>query len=331
MRGVPEMTTQCLKRGSSVAAIKRITSRAIVVAVGLFAVICLSGFSPFVTDEKYAADGIPQLGNIRTKVQLYLHENGYLPGLNRYRDGTVIRATNGLFTQAYGNSVLLSDSPLPDAASPVLPAATHLYGQCMNRNGERFAQRLTMVPYGTRTTWEDIWAPVADHQGVNHYAEDLDIDDSDLTGKYCRPEHFVYAVPVGRCEGDKQLFVVAVLGNGDKLPSGTGYAVLECHNPANVKAPRIVAKWQRWIGRYEEKDCTTGQLVLSYFGADTGIVAPDLETEVGREAMANHICVPLDLASDDPTKITQAMHDLRALGWADATAPRIGGCACSRW
>jgi hypothetical protein len=31
--------------------------------------------------------------------------------------------------------------------------------------------------------------------------------------------------------------------------------------------------------------------------------------------MANHIFIPLDLASDDPVKIGQAMEDLRKVGW----------------
>jgi hypothetical protein len=268
---------------------------------------------PNVVPAKYATAGIPQVGNIRTKVALYAHEYGYLPGLHRYTDGTVIRATNGPPTRAYGNSVLLPDDPLPEPETPALPAATRLYGQCMNRDGNRYAQQMAAV--SANETWRDIWVPVTNHQFVNHYAEDLDISDADLMGRYCRPENFVYAAPVGKYEGKKYMYLVAVLGDGEKLPSGTGYAVLECYNPVNSKNRKVVAIWKRWKGEYKSMLCTSDQLVLCYYGADTGIAAPDLKTDAGKQSMANHIFIPLDLASDDQAKISQAMEDLRLLGW----------------
>lgn len=77
-----------------------------------------------------------------------------------------------------------------------------------------------------------------------------------------------------------------------------------------------MAKWRRWQGEYKSVSTTTDQLVLCYYGAGPGIAAPDLDTEVGKQAMANHIFIPLDLASDDPARITQAMEDLRKLGWS---------------
>jgi hypothetical protein len=269
---------------------------------------------PTVTQVFYRRNAIPKLEAMRTEVQFYLMEHGHLPGLYRYSDGTVVRATNGPPTQVHGNSILPQGTPLPDPASPVLPASTHQYGQCMDGFGRLFAQKAPLAS-GAFVTWEDIWGAITNKQFMNHYTRDLRVSMPDLSGDRSGPRNFVYAAPVGGCGGETYMYILAVFGNGCRLPAGTGYAVLECRNPANTGKEKIAATWERWGGEYKDEVSTVDQLVLSYYGADTGLSAPDLGTSVGRQAMANHVFVPLDLASDDLDKVSQALKDLRRLGW----------------
>jgi len=306
-------------RMSAKAGVTLIELLVVVLIIVILAVAMLPVLTPFVTRAKYAADGIPQVGNMRTKVQLYMTENEYMPGLDRTLDGTVLREASGSneYVLAYGNSTLLADDVPPQTNEP--PESVARFGQCMAQNGDQFSQTLGLAPPGVRTTWDNIWDPVTVNQFVNHYATDLDISDADLIGNNCGPENFVYACPVGKYKGNKYLYIVAVLGNGDKIPSGTGYAVLECYNPNNENNKKVVATWKRWKGEYADKACQSDQLCLAYIGGGGGVTGgvtkPDLTTEDGKQQMANNIFIPLALASDDETEALAAMGVLREMGW----------------
>jgi len=84
---------------------------------------------------------------------------------------------------------------------------------------------------------------------------------------------------------------------------------------ANTHHPHIVATWERWKGGYEDKPCTADQLVLYCFGGRTGGSPPDVTSEEGKQMVANHICVPLDIASSHEVEAMAAMTYLRAMGW----------------
>ncbi len=57
-------------------------------------------------------------------------------------------------------------------------------------------------------------------------------------------------MPVGRYKGNKHMFIIAVLGDGGELPSGTGYALVDVYNPVNANSPHTVYSWHRWKSGY---------------------------------------------------------------------------------
>lgn len=281
----------------------------VVLIVVILAVAMLPILEPFITRAKYAADAIPALGNLRTQIALYKSEKECLPGIQRNSNRLILNAvgdTTG--QQKYGNSNL--------AGTDVDTFETTMarYGQTFGTGSTYFVQSSlaasTMADATPESDWSAFWVQIDPDLVLNHFASDLEISTTDMKGANVKPENFVYAAMAGGYKGNVYAYLVAALGDGDKLKSGTGYAILEVANPANTVNPKFMATWRRWKPKFRSKDCVNGQMGIA-FEAPPAITATDYE-----QSVANVLYVPPLLVSQDAsTEWATVMRSLSAAGW----------------
>jgi len=296
----------------------------VILIIVILAVAMLPVLTPFVTRAKYAADGIPAIGNLRTQIQLYYTEKLYLPGLNRHSDGTVLRGTYDPDAVApdlpmepvgtsveglYGNSALTLASTAPTVVQGLGNVG---FAQTLDKSGTLYIQQDAAATAGRGKKWADLWLALVagtDTAAINnHFATDLDISPSDLLGNSVSPDCIVYSCAAGGAKGNTYLYVVGVFGNGDKLPSGTGYAILQVNNPNNKANPSFTATWKRWKPKYRTAECTAEQVNLIMLPT-AGIAAMEDEDK------AENCAFPQELLGDAATDFNQALQDLKTAGW----------------
>ncbi len=292
----------------------------VILIIVILAVAMLPVLTPFVTRAKYAADGIPALGNLRTQIQLFYTDKEYLPGLNRAQDGTVLRGTYvpgppPVMTPAltailglYGNSALGENVATPLAVRNGLVG----YGQTLDKSGTLYIQRDAAATTASGAKWADIWLALTDNDAKNnHFSTDLDISPSDLLGNSVSPDCIVYACAAGSCKGNTYLYVVGCFGNGDKLKSGTGYAILQVNNPNHTANPSFTATWKRWKPKYRTAECTAEQvnLIMTTIAGINAMLDP---------AKAENCAYPEELLGDATTPaatFANALTALKTAGW----------------
>ena len=290
----------------------------VVLIVVILAVAMLPVLEPFITKAKYAADAIPALGNLRTQIALFKAEKEYLPGLQRNNMGEVLTdatVDNGL---QWGSSRLL-DQAYPQATATA--DGSYIYGQTLNARDQYFVQ-LAQEATGAALTFATLWGTqvnglVQPDAVNNHFAHDLGISGSDLKGNNVKPENLIYAASCGGFKGNKHCYVVGAFGDGEKIKSGTGYAILEVANGENTTNPKFLATWKRWKPGYKDADTTVDQVLVSFQTAAyiSGLVTTD--DPASRQLLANNCYVPLELIQTGVpvADYDDAMTALRAAGW----------------
>ena len=166
----------------------------VILIVTILSVSMLPLLQPFVTEAQYAAEAIPVIGNLRTKIGLYQYEKGYLPN-----DWNINAAQDQVQTW-------MADQNDPEkyvAASYQLAA---------------IATERTAPANVTDTLWS------TDVQKASHIGLQADVDYQDLKGKRSKPVHYQYYVISAT---NNPSYAIACFGDGNGLKVGTGYAVCE--------------------------------------------------------------------------------------------------------
>lgn len=192
----------------------------VILIVTILSVSMLPLLQPFVTEAQYAAEAIPVISNIRTKIGLYVYEKAKLPYDTSLLEGmqphTQVETwmvktdaqSDDVFNPAYYNVADLSDSK---RTAPFTPTEI------------------------TDTT----------EKGA-HIQNMLDIDYQDLKGKRSKPVHYQYLA----LSTNTSSYVIGCFGNGNGLKAGTGYAVCELNFPlANRK---LIGTWKRYKSYNDE-------------------------------------------------------------------------------
>lgn len=280
----------------------------VVLIVVILAVAMLPVLEPFITRAKYAADAIPALGNLRTQISLYKSEKEYLPGLQRTSAGQplVDPVASGNEGGAWGTTTL-------NGTDGATFNGDTTFGQVIDSTNTVWVQQMAAAANGSVFT--DVWLPLdpANDQAIinNHYAKDLQISGSDYVGNNVKAENIIYAATCGGYKGNKYLYVVGAFGDGDKLKSGTGYAILEVQDANNSAKPKFVATWRRWKPGYNDAECTVDQMAISF------VPAADFEN-LQNQDYANNVYIPFELiqgAPGDQTAYDTAITALRTAGW----------------
>lgn len=205
----------------------------VILIIVILSVTMLPLLKPFVTKAQYAAEAVPVIGNLRTKIELFRIEKDHLPGILT-ADGKPSADVEIASTDvgAYYQSRLVAGTTAGgDIIQSILPDTTD------NNTLKNYA-----------FTYNDVGTDRAKAATMNlpdHVFRQIDVDYADLTGKRLRPQHVQYVVlGNGKSNGDKCLWALGAFGDGAGLAKGCGYAVLECNNP-DTKL-KFVATFERY-------------------------------------------------------------------------------------
>ena len=215
----------------------------VILIIVILSVTMLPLLKPFVTKAQYAAEAVPVIGNLRTKVELYRIEKDHLPGIALDSTGKPVLKTVGALTNISFSVDYSSDAAVGVQSLMSVTNAVGVVGQVAWYNGTGIDP-----DSGSSSTWIS-----------THVFNKIDVNYADLTGKRLRPDFFQYIVPYSK--GEDFCWAIAVAGDGGTLPLGTAYAVLEL-NCSHAKA-KFVATFERY------KAEQTAQLILSTPNAAT--------------------------------------------------------------
>ena len=166
---------------------------------------------PFVTEAQYAAEAIPVIGNIRTKIGVYQYDNGHLP--------------------AYANNT--------DVETWIAGAAGSSGGSNQAADSEKYV--FASYTLGGGATRANVSAISANDQISSHLGQLCDVDYQDLKGKRSKPSHYQY---YAISPSNNYAYVIACFGDGNGLKAGTGYAVCEINFTKAQK--KYIGTWKRY-------------------------------------------------------------------------------------
>ncbi len=237
------MNAQFTKHGSEGFTLVELLVTILIIVI--LSVTMLPLLKPFVTQAQYSAEGVPVIGNIRTKVELFRIENDYLPGVPVDSQGKVLKSAT------YTKTI-----PPADPNDPTSQAVTLAGAYATTANGgvafSGYDATQWMKPddttrvenyyigFGSAATETAAAQPPSPLQaGIStatetglgdHVWKRISVNYSDLTGKKLRPDDMQYTVIMS--DGDTYYWVIACFGQGNGgLASGCGYAVAEYNNP----------------------------------------------------------------------------------------------------
>lgn len=164
-------------------------------------------------------EGVPVIDNIRSKVELFLDEHDYLPGVST-SDGKVVTNDCG-----YATSALRADDK---------SAAAIDNNAIQTMEVDDSSGKVNYFCGGCVLTNESEMA--------NHVWSCIEMSASNLTGRRLRPEHMQYAAIMS--SSNACYWVVACFGDGNGFPAGTGYAVAEFNDQANKR--KFVATFENY-------------------------------------------------------------------------------------
>lgn len=190
-----------------------------IMLIALSYVLQLPWYMPQLRRAYYLADGVPVIGDIRTKVELFRYEHDHLPGVPTL-DGKVVTNDCG-----YATSALRADdrSAVADGGNAVQTMVVddssgkvnYLCGGCVLTNESEMA---------------------------NHVWRQTDISSNDLTGSKLQPNQVQYAAIMS--SSNAYYWVVGCFGDGRGLSAGTGYVVAEFNDQANKRM--LVAQFENY-------------------------------------------------------------------------------------
>lgn len=204
----------------------------VILIVTILSVSLLPMFKDYIVKSQYAAEAIPVIGNLRTKIGLYQYEHSELPPNSTSDDNVSSWEFDSndyekyrTAEYAFGSAPTISEDDGKLTSTGKTPV-----GKYVDSDGQTqgTAQDTGHVHFGAQSM--------------------LDIDFQDLKGKRSRPiDYFYFKIPC-----DKQTdsaYVVGCFGAGyGGFAAGTGYAVCEIN---------LVSEGKKYIGtfeRYKAKD-----------------------------------------------------------------------------
>ena len=201
----------------------------VILIVTILSVSMLPLLQPFVTESQYAAEAIPVIANIRTKVGIYQYDKGRVPNA---------------WDSSLGTDIVETWKVSNDDSEIFAPA---YYALAANADGSASA-----VEYwpGASTTGSDQGgnggSAVADEL-AKHVGMQIDLDYQDLKGKRSKPTHYQYYVISA---SNNLAYAVACFGDGNGLKAGTGYAVCELNYTKLGK--KFIGTWKCYKPTNEE-------------------------------------------------------------------------------
>jgi prepilin-type N-terminal cleavage/methylation domain-containing protein len=277
-KGLPEkqrktMKQLIMKARSGVTLVELLV---VILIVTILSVSLLPLLKPFVVEAQYAAEAIPVIGDLRTRIGIYQYEKGILPTIASASANAVSKAIE---TWAYSKDGKTAVNEVTDLFAPG-------YKQL---NTDSVAGAFTPYPDGSQLSKEN-------------FGRLINIDNQELVGKRCRPVHFQYAVVTN---GSTYCYAIGCFGDGvnNGLPPGTGYAVCEINvrDAATSKVYKQIGTWKRY------KATTEGQ--MSFGEVTQGTTDPEAKNT---STFCPIPAISLLKATDAKLDAVEAMRDY---GW----------------
>ena len=203
----------------------------VILIVTILSVSMLPLLQPFVVESQYAAEAIPVIGNLRTKIGVYQYDKGRLPA-----------PTNDTYVLTWKAGV----------------GATYDEQGAQTAEGDNEKYGFAYYPIGDGTAVQTI-SPMSKEDSESHLGVVIDVDYQDLKGKRSKPPHYQYYV----LSADKNpSYVIACFGDGNGLKAGTGYAVCELNFTKAQK--KYIGTWKR----YKSVDDDAGQIQFGSTAAE---------------------------------------------------------------
>ncbi len=197
----------------------------VILIVTILSVSMLPMLQPFVTEAQYAAEAVPVIGNLRTKIGLYQYDKGYLPNawnIDTSRDEV---------------ETWMEDTAGSGDVEKYTEASYTLTQISAERSGP-----VSVV----NILWDGVSGNNVPNK-VNHLGLQCDVDYQDLKGKRSKPIHYQYYVISAT---NNPSYVVGCFGDGKGFKPGTGYAVCELNFTKARK--KYIGTWKRYKSQNDE-------------------------------------------------------------------------------
>lgn len=160
----------------------------VILIVTILSVSLLPLLQPFVTESQYAAEAIPVIGTLRTKIGVYSYDKGKLPFDDNHANTTV-------------ETWMMGDG---------------------HGGGDREA--FGVAYYTLNSTGGSGTDGIQTNTSAHCFGNLVDVDYQDLKGKRSKPNHYhYYAISTT----NDYAYAIGCFGDGNGLKAGTGYAVCE--------------------------------------------------------------------------------------------------------
>ena len=225
----------------------------VILIVTILSVSMLPLLQPFVVEAQYAAEAIPVIGSLRTKIGVYQYDKGKLPCIAAGEEDE--KDANGADT---GNKITV---PRIETWIPVSGATQTAAADAS------IADLFRMAYYNLPAALQLGQATcVIDPLQTPHFGVGCDLDYQELKGKRCKPHHFQYLV---LRNGTEYAYFLGCFGDNNGLKAGTGYAVCE-----------IVAKGHKYVGTWSRYKALSGANALNQlFFTSSPIMADPNDTD----------------------------------------------------
>jgi len=265
----------------------------VILIVTILSVSMLPLLQPFVTEAQYAAEAIPVIGNLRTKIGVYQYEKTKLP---QHTQGSTTITAGGTTTTVADPIVETWRYKNNDSTMDVYEKAIFQLraGMAKDSSGNDTGKSLYVQETVSGST---------KIQNL-HFGSELDIDQQDLKGKRSRPAHYEYVV---LRNGTDYIYAIGVFGDGNGLKLGTGYAVCEINLPSIGR--KYVGTWKR----YKAIEDT-----ITHFTTNDSSIDDDPKHTPGcclKEELMSDITAGKTADGKDDGKEPTVISLMRAVGW----------------
>lgn len=243
----------------------------VILIVTILSVSMLPLLQPFVVESQYAAEAIPVVGNIRTKVGIYQYDKGQLPCIGTTTVTTKTKVVNPEteMEEEKENKVIT-----PQIETWVAVEKKTEGGKTSQSKGDAakhdiFGPAVATFP-SEAPPLADVNMTTSDNLPA-HLQTLCDIDYQDLKGKRSKPNHYQYLVMQN---GADYAYFVGCFGDGNGLKKGTGYAV--CEVVSASKGHKYIGTWKRYKPVEDVQVCFTSSQEMDDSGTKTiGCYVPD--------------------------------------------------------
>lgn len=244
-------------------------------------------FTPWIVKCQYGSEVLPVLtSGIWDPAAMYCYENERYPGMGKLQghvridDSACDFSRNGCVTNA-GTTRLLDDGGRVQTFSKARESGRFVPAI--------FDQVVSETPVLRREC-----------ALAEHFQRDIECGPENFTGNRLRPTQVQYVSGCGSYKMYDSWLAYGCFGDGDGLPVGTGWAMLQLVNTAVER--KVIAEWERYrpMGGCKEQ-------VLFAIG----------DEYKGDPKAPNRCYIPptAELMSEDPVVFEAALQKLRESGW----------------